>query len=173
MQPCDNYLVNLIKFRGIALKYIEADKAGAPYGWTVNVTGLISGSQPCNEVNVTLQAVSPPKGYMDDNITAGDEVEVYGEYVEDSCNVSLIGSEDYYIKKITGPPQVAGKQPKDNDGDDLYEDVDGSDSFNFGDVIFFFQNFESSSITENEKYYDFNGDGGINFGDVIGLFNNL
>ena len=91
-----------IKFAGTAIEYFEASMPGAPWGWTVSVGEMISGPQPCsNQLNVTLVAVAPPWGYMDPNIVEGDKIEVYGAYYEHQsrCGVSLVGSEDYYIKK--------------------------------------------------------------------------
>jgi hypothetical protein len=100
LNTSDNYLKRLIKFNGTAIEYFEASMPGALWGWIVSVDEVISGPQPCsNQLNVTLQAVPPPWGYMDPNITEGDKVEVYGDYYEDQdgCGVSLVGSEDYYI----------------------------------------------------------------------------
>ncbi len=73
----------------------------------------------------------------------------------------------------TGPPQIGDKKPKDLTGNGLYEDVDGDDNFNFGDIIVFFQNFDSSTVQNNKQFFDFDGDGNLTFGDVIGLFNSL
>ena len=98
-----NYLaVSDITFIGTAIESFNASMPGAPYGWNVSVDEVISGSTPCNWLNVTLQTVAPPVGDMDQNITAGDKVEVYGNYYEDpeGCSVSLVGSEDYYIVRI-------------------------------------------------------------------------
>ncbi len=99
----DHYLaVSNITFIGTAIEYFEASMPGAQYGWNVSVDEVISGSTSCNWLNVTLQSVAPPVGSMDSNITAGDKVEVYGNYSEDSegCSVSLVGSEDYYIVSV-------------------------------------------------------------------------
>ena len=104
LNASDHYLtISDITFIGTAIEYFGAPRPGAPHGWNVSVDEVISGSAPCsNWLNVTLQAVAPPVGYMDQNITAGDKVEVYGNYYEDPerCSVSLIGSEDYYIVRI-------------------------------------------------------------------------
>ncbi len=71
------------------------------------------------------------------------------------------------------PPKIAEKTPKDPNGDGVYEDVDGENGVNFGDVTFFFQNFDNSMVENNEQFYDFNRDGAINFGDTVALFNIL
>ena len=101
LNTSDHYLEGSnITFIGTAIEYFEDPGIGAPYGWNVSVDEIISGPAPCsNWLNVTLQATFP-FGYMDPNITAGDPVEVYGDYCEDpeGCSVSLAGSEDYYIR---------------------------------------------------------------------------
>ncbi len=80
------------------------------------------------------------------------------------------GLETIEVSEQPAPSPIDGTQPNDLDGDNLYEDLDGTNGFNFGDVIFFFQKFDSPAVKSNEQYYDFNGDGAINFGDVIALF---
>jgi len=84
------------------------------------------------------------------------------DYIEGSCiitveSVSLPGHQDQSI---------------DLDNDGLYEDVNGDHVFNFGDVVDFFEAFDSIPL-EDWQYYDFNGDGSVNFGDVIALFKML
>jgi len=58
-------------------------------------------------VEVYIQSLLPPWGYMDPEIKQGDTVEAYGLYSEDSGGthlVSLLGSEDYYPKRVTLKP---------------------------------------------------------------------
>ena len=74
------------------------------------------------------------------------------------------------ITVITGPPPIDDHQPMDLNGDGLFEDVNGDGYFNFGDIVFFFKNFDKDEIKGYPEFYDFNGDGKVNFGDVIGLF---
>ncbi|MHC1572322.1 MAG: NosD domain-containing protein [Methanosarcinales archaeon] len=86
-----------IKFKG-TITEISPPSIGAAW-WNVSVDELISGPQPCsNEITVSV-FIYPPFGYFDPNITIGDMVEVYGNYIEDQngCSVSLNGKEDYYI----------------------------------------------------------------------------
>jgi len=93
----DHYLaVSDITFIGTAIESFNASMPGAPWGWNLSVDEVISGSTSCNWMNVTIYATFPA-GSMDKNITAGDKVEVYGNYYEDlgGCSVSLVGSEDY------------------------------------------------------------------------------
>jgi parallel beta-helix repeat protein len=132
----DHYLaVSDIKFIGTAIEYFNASMPGAPYGWNVSVDEVINGPEPCSDwLNVTLQAVYP-RGFMDQNITAGDKVEVYGDYCEDpeGCSVSLIGSEEYHIRRLgvhnidTGKDfakiQDAIDDPATGDGDRIVVDA--------------------------------------------------
>ncbi|MCK4734815.1 MAG: hypothetical protein KAT65_20340, partial [Methanophagales archaeon] len=77
--------------------------------WYVSVDEWISGSLPCNEIDVAI-GIYPPMGHWDENINKGDSVEVYG--VVDprggsECTVGLNG-ESYYIKKASSnsPPTL-------------------------------------------------------------------
>ena len=72
-----------------------------------------------------------------------------------------------------GPPPINGMQPKDLNGDGLFEDVNGNGKLDFGDIVILFLNFERSEIRDYCQFYDFNGDGQVNFGDVIALFEML
>ena len=102
LSTSEHYIVGVdIRFSGTTIEYIEATMPGAPSGWVVQVDEVLSGPQPCNDqLNVTTAAVAPPVGYMDPDIAEGDQVGVYGHYTEqDGCDVSLIGSEEYYVQR--------------------------------------------------------------------------
>ena len=71
------------------------------------------------------------------------------------------------ITVISGPPTGS----KDVDGDGLYEDVNGNERLDFGDVVELFKNFEAWK--DYGIYYDFDGDGRLTFGDVVALFKML
>uniref|UniRef100_A0A7C3UD06 EF-hand domain-containing protein n=1 Tax=Geoglobus ahangari TaxID=113653 RepID=A0A7C3UD06_9EURY len=71
------------------------------------------------------------------------------------------------ITVISGPPTGS----KDVDGDGLYEDVNGNERLDFGDVVELFKNFEAWQ--DYGIYYDFDGDGRLTFGDVVALFKML
>ena len=77
------------------------------------------------------------------------------------------------VTVIVGPPPIDGVQPNDTNEDGLFEDVNGDSSFNFGDVVFFFKNFDKPEVKDYPQFYDFNGDGSVNFGDVVALFKML
>jgi len=74
---------------------------GAPTVWTVQVTSVEDEMEICSEIiNVTVfQATPGPWGTFDENVEAGQEVEVFGAYIEDEtgCSVTLQGSEDYFF----------------------------------------------------------------------------
>ncbi len=102
LSTSEHYLVGLdIRFNGTVIESIEAAMPGAPWGWVVQVDEVLNGPQPRNDrLNVTTAAVAPPCGYMDPDITKGDQVCVYGRYNSpDGCEVSLSGSDDYYMQR--------------------------------------------------------------------------
>ena len=101
-----------IKFVGTAIEYFKGG-IGGRYGWYVRVDKVIFGPQLEGYiVEVYLRSVSPPWGYMDPDVKPGDIVETYGLYSsEDSSKiylVSLLGSENYYIKKMVFTKPIGG-----------------------------------------------------------------
>ena len=100
-----------IKFIGTAIEYFKGG-LGGPYGWRVRVYDVVFGPQlEGYAVEVYLQSVPPPWGYMDPEIKPGDMVEAYGLYSTDSGinhRVSLLGSEDYHLEKVTWLRPVGG-----------------------------------------------------------------
>ena len=104
LSASEHYLSVLgVRFNGTAIEYIEATMPGAPWGWVVRVDAAFNELQPCNNLlNVTTAAVAPPCGYLDPDITMGDPVCVYGRYTSrDGREVSLTGSDDYYLQRQT------------------------------------------------------------------------
>jgi len=93
--------VMTVAFTGIALELSVGEIPGAPTVWTVQVTSVEEEMEICSEIiNVTVfQATPPPWGTFDENVVVGDEVEVFGAYIEDEtgCSVTLQGSEDYFF----------------------------------------------------------------------------
>lgn len=92
-----------IKFTGTAIEFHKGEMPGAPSYWIVKIDDpIISGPQPCSdELKVTTyQAINDAWGFNDTNICEGDQVAVYGVYLETNsgCEVTLQGSEEYYIK---------------------------------------------------------------------------
>lgn len=90
-----------VAFSGIALELSVGEIPGAPTVWTVQVTSVEEEMEICSEtINVTVfQATPGPWGTFDENVVVGDEVEVFGAYIEDEtgCSVTLQGSEDYFF----------------------------------------------------------------------------
>ena len=89
-----------VKFRGTVTGTSPEGLIGAIH-WYVSVDEWISGSLPCDEIDVVI-AMCPPFGSYDNSISKGDKVEVYGvvnPFGSDICTVGLNG-ESYYIKKI-------------------------------------------------------------------------
>jgi len=121
-----------------------------------------------NVVLATLTIKGLAEGTSDITITVNSFQDDNYQNIKDQI-ATISGT----ITVIAGPPPIDGHQPKDLDGDGLFEDVNGDNSFNFGDVVFFFKNFDKPEIQDYLEFYDFNGDGSVNFGDVIALFQML
>lgn len=90
-----------VTFTGVAETLTEGDMPGAPTFWAVNVTAVEDEFVLCSQViNVTVYQATPgPWGFVDENVTEGSVVEVFGAYAEDEtgCMVTLEGSEEYYL----------------------------------------------------------------------------
>lgn len=103
--------VMTVAFTGIALELSVGDMPGAPTVWTVQVTSVEEEMEICSEmINVTVfQATPPPWGTFDESVVVGDEVEVFGAYIEDEtgCSVTLQGSEDYFFMAALEDEEVA------------------------------------------------------------------
>ena len=107
--PAKAPLEEEIGFYGTAIAYYKKSGIGAPTYWTVQVDRIRTGPEPCSsQIDViTYYARSPPPwGYVDPDIKQGDNVEVYGKYLEDQegCHVILGGSTGYYIRTYTPRP---------------------------------------------------------------------
>ena len=116
------------------------------------------------------EVLPPPNKLMRDDFKEYIENGTFPEFLE--AFEGIIGIGEKVGEEV--PPPIDGHQPQDLDKDGLFEDVNGNGQFNFGDVIFFFKNFDNKDeIKSYPEYYDFNGDGQVNFGDVIALFKML
>jgi len=80
------------------------------------------------------------------------------------ANVTIV------VKDLYPIPANNTLYPKDLDGDNLYEDINGDGLANYQDVIDFFQNFFYIQSTEYWEFFDFNHNGVLDLGDTIGLF---
>jgi PKD repeat protein len=67
------------------------------------------------------------------------------------------------------PPR---EEPNDIDGDGLYEDVNGDETFSIADVQTLFSNIDSDYVNEHPDKFDFAGrdDGEVTIADVQKLF---
>jgi hypothetical protein len=90
-----------IRFRGTVIGIWVVWDAG---GWIVDVTEVISGPAISGRVQVWTHSFGCDKGYVDPDIQAGDQVEVYGLYWYCSdCTYAnhqaeVCWSDDYYIR---------------------------------------------------------------------------
>lgn len=103
--PC-NGSTEIVKIEGIAVE--DFQRIGA-WGWEVNVNKVIDGPEELEGklISVYLTSANPdeyPPGFLDPNIKIGDSVEVCGQvdFCEpgESCDISLTGSTEYYLKRI-------------------------------------------------------------------------
>ena len=63
--------------------------------------------------------------------------------------------------------------PRNLDGDDRYEDVNGNGRKDFADVVLYFNQMTWIAANEPLSAFDYNGNGRIDFADVTWLFNKL
>lgn len=73
---------------------------------------------------------------------------------------------------VEGPPMVNEFQnpPQNIDDDAYFEDINGNDEFDIGDVQALYANREGNTIQTHSYAFDFNSNGGIDIGDVQALF---
>ncbi len=98
--------VATVEFTGIATELFLGEMPGAPTIWTVDVTADEENNFCSDMINVTVsQATLGPWGTVDENVTAGNTVEVYGACIMDETGciaaVTLEGSADYYLELAT------------------------------------------------------------------------
>ncbi len=72
-----------------------------------------------------------------------------------------------------GVEPVNGVVPQDNDGDGLYEDLNGNGQVEFTDVIKFDYQRNDPAIQNNSDAYDFNENGRLDLDDVVSLFREM
>ncbi|MCI0842083.1 MAG: hypothetical protein J4N64_09915, partial [Chloroflexi bacterium] len=73
------------------------------------------------------------------------------------------------VQDVPTLPGGAGPA-KDLDGDGKAEDVNGSGSTDFNDVVLFFQNMLHPLVQNSQSLFDFNNNGRVDFDDVVQLF---
>jgi PKD repeat protein len=67
------------------------------------------------------------------------------------------------------PAVVGGTRPTDPDGDGRYEDVDGSGTLAYADVVALFEAIDTGRLRAVTPF-DFNGNGQLDFDDIVDLF---
>ncbi len=106
---CPNCMNDSIKFLGTLISFTKGGFPGAPDYWIVKVDKTVCGPTPCSDTIkvVTYQSTAPPWGTADTNVKAGDNVWIYGQYIpeESGCEVTLHGSDQYYLKKLPDLPR--------------------------------------------------------------------
>jgi endoglucanase len=65
---------------------------------------------------------------------------------------------------------INGTMPTNIDDDPVYEDLNGNGELDFNDIVVYFNNMNSSAMTDHTDAYDFNGNGQIDFDDVVSIF---
>lgn len=102
-----------VDFTGVAVEFILGEMPGAPTIWTVDVSADEDNDFCSDIINVTVyQATVGPWGTYDENVVAGDSVEVFGVCVMDDetgciAAVTLQGSEEYYLALAEEETEVA------------------------------------------------------------------
>ena len=93
----------------------------------------------------------------------------YGVFTDDDSQTAQI------VVGNPSPPPLPGYEdsPQDADGDFLYEDVDGSGTFDIFDVQALFDTYQTDVVQQNGEFFDFNRDGQVDIFDVQNLFNRL
>jgi hypothetical protein len=116
-------------------------------------------------LTVTLEGVSEGASELDLTVTSlGDEAGSSYDYTVDKPTTIQIDPVE--APDVTGE----GDRAKDLDGDGLYEDVNGDDSFDLVDVQALYQNWDSDVVQDNAALFDFNGDSVVNLNDVQALY---
>jgi hypothetical protein len=100
-----------IQLVGTLQNFTKGDRPGAPDYWTVIVDEVLLGPEPCNETIrvVTYQATPPPWGSADTDVKPGDKAWISGRYVSEKCEVTLQGSEEYYLRKYPDEIKFVGR----------------------------------------------------------------
>lgn len=79
------------------------------------------------------------------------------------------------VEVTAGPGDITGngQAANDLDNDGVYEDINGDNSVNIGDVQALFNNLNSDAVQNNPNLFNINGEGGVNIGDVQALFSRV
>jgi hypothetical protein len=83
--------------------------------------------------------------------------------------VGAVG-QDTELEVIDVPTLVGTDQPADNDGDGVYEDLNGNGETDYSDAVTLYETFEEPDVQDNTGLFDLTGDGSVGFGDVIRVY---
>jgi hypothetical protein len=94
-----------------------------------------------------------------------------GEHVVvvETANHSMPETVELHLPVIPGYDET----PRDSNGDELYEDIDGDGSFDIFDVQTLFNNLNHQAVQDHGWAYDFNNDDDVTIFDVQTMFNQL
>jgi hypothetical protein len=120
--------VATIEFTAVATELFVGEMPGAPTVWTVDVSADEENNFCSEMINVTVfQATPPPWGTFDENVVAGDSVEVFGTCIMDEtgciAGVTLQGSEEYYLELVEDEIVVEETEDETEDGEVVEDEV--------------------------------------------------
>jgi PKD repeat protein len=115
----------------------------------------------------TIELAGAPANNTTLTVSVGDVSDANGTaYPLSQPNATATVSAQDQIPDISGN----GNPPTDEDGDGLYEDVNGDGDATIADVQAFFTSYNSDTVANNSAAFDFNGDGSVTISDVQALF---
>ncbi|QYZ80402.1 PKD domain-containing protein [Methanofollis formosanus] len=138
--------------------------SGLP-GTTVTFSASDDGNTVEAGAENVLLATLKVRGLTDGTagITVGDVV-VYTDSGEETSVICTPGTIDVVgLSPLPGCVNIPG----DDDGDGLFEDVNGDGTLDTDDVGAYFEHFESIFSQKNPRVFDYNGNGRIDFDDVV------
>jgi len=146
---------------------VASDGSSATIRTAGGSTGVADGAR-ATIATVTLQGVSSSgSSTISVGVNAGPfDTAGSGYTVGSTPSVSLNVSNNI---DVNGD----GNGAKDTDGDGKFEDVNGDNSTNIGDVQTLISGIDSNKITKNDEEFNFNNDSGVNIGDVQRLINTI
>jgi len=104
----------------------------------------------------------------------GETVTLDGLLETEGTETTVPGETTIEVGRDDGLPALPGQEnpPQDLDGDGLYEDVNGDESFTVADVQVFFQHRDADVVQDNPEAFNFAGDepADVSIGDVQALF---
>lgn len=156
------------------------------------LAGRVTDEEGAPVSGAVVSVLDPDSGTtIETTVTAGDGTyEVAAPAGEQEVTVEAPGFEQFSetvllrdgeqrsldVTLSAGPPPLPGfsSEPRDSDGDGLYERVRGRDEFTLLDVQTLFDRLESDAVQNNPESFNFQGEGDdVTILDVQALFNKL